>query len=1027
MTDEQNYRTLGCYRERLEESQKFIWGEGVKVETPHLDSLAHDGAMYTNFFASSPICTPARASFATGLYPNATGASSNGDSLNDDAVTFARILELNQYHTAYVGKWHLNGEKKPGWLKKKDNSFGFKMTKYLFNRGHYKFFKDKANGSVKVHGWTKTALKKYRGRYEKHYATDFLTDRAITYMKKRKKSKKPFAIMLSLPDPHNPTNVRKPYDTMFNNMTFQVPETAVNALKAQPGLPLWANLNINPKTIGVRIKKIKPYEADYRIQQLTDSALRQKTLRETFGMVKLIDDNVGKILNFLNQNQLDNNTIVVFTSDHGDMMGEHLRHNKLVPYDTSAGVPFLIRYPGHIIPGKVVETAHSGTDFAPTILSLMGANLTHDDVAVDFHGFDGSAELLNDVRIINDKNQVRFMTSSVANTPWAVAFTSQYKLVLSNADVPWFYNKTSDPDEIINVYDDKSTKIRELKEHLHRAMIQYKMPLADTRVFFWDMPSCRDSPNSFATGKNNELQICSSVLTKQCNWPKPKGKCPQLCETCAGDSDAMFWLDGNLTTCDQLPAPIEESCKFPKSKQICSDTCVRSRPPSSQPSLLPTMKPSTRPTLLPTTTLSTQPTLLPSVVPSDTPSHIPTVSTKPSATPSESPSREPSTTPSRHPSDVSSDFPSGIPSRFPSLAPNSAPSVNPTESPSRKPSTTPSGASSDTPSDFPFATPSRHPSDVPLDFPSGIPSGFPSLAPNSAPSVNPTESPNRKPSTTPSRASSDTPSDLSFATPSRHPSDVPLDFLSGIPSGFPSLAHSGEPSVKPPESPSHEPSTTPSTASSDTPSDLSSGFPSGTLRLTGKPSADPSEFPSHAPYITLSRLPSDIPSDLLPEIPSGTPSLAPRSEPTGVSSTSTPTTTLSALPYVEPSAAPSDLTSHDPTQSPYTEPSAESSGGPSHKSSANPSRLPSDAPSNFPFMILSGTPSLAPWSEPSARPSEFPSHAPSEIPSRFPSDALSSGFPSEIPSGTLLVLPSVESSAAPSDSPSHDPTLSTST
>jgi len=772
MTDEQNYRTLGCYRDRLEESQKFIWGEGVKVETPHLDSLAQDGAMYTNFFASSPLCTPARASFVTGLYPNATGAASNGDSLSDDAVTFARILQLNGYRTAYIGKWHLNGRKKPGWMKKSENNFGFKYNKYLFNRGHWKFFEDKEDGSVRVRGWTRSSSKKYRGRLSKHYATDFLTNRAIKYMRKTKNSKKPFALMLSLPDPHNPTNVRQPYDTMYNNMTFQVPHTAVNALKAQPGLPLWSNLNISPKTMGVRIKKIKPYEADFRIQQLIDSEARQKTLRETFGMIKLIDDNVGKILNYVRKARLDNNTIVVFTSDHGDMMGEHLRHNKLVPYDTSAGVPFLIRYPGHITPGKVVETAHSGTDFAPTILSVMDASLVHKDIAVDFHGLDGSAELLNDVGIVNDKNQVSFMTSAGKNKPWAAAFTSQYKLVLSGTDVPWFYNRTSDPDEITNIYDDTSTIIRELKDHLKRAMTQYNMPLANSRAFFWDMPSCRDSPNSFSAGKKDELRICSSVPKNECKWSVNKDTCPLFCGICATDSEGKLWIDGNLTTCDQLPVPVEESCKLPESEQFCALTC------RDKDKLQPTSSP---------TSLSSIVTLMPSVGPFATPSYAPshyltqTPSIEPSSDPSEPLIRNPSANPSRLTLDAPSEFSSEIPSSPPSLAPRGEPSDDPSESPSH----TPSG------------TRSRLPLYVPSGFPSVITSVTPSLAPRIEPSEDPSDTPSDAPSATHSRLPSDSLSYALSATHSRFPSYAPSDFPFEITSRTPSMAPRGEPSADP--------------------------------------------------------------------------------------------------------------------------------------------------------------------------------------------------------------------------------------
>ena len=103
-TDEHNLRTLGCYRELMSEDQAYVWGKGNKVETPHIDSLAKDGLICTNYFASSPVCTPSRASWVSGLYPQATGSPSNNHPLDDSIVTFAEVLLKRGYATSYLGK-----------------------------------------------------------------------------------------------------------------------------------------------------------------------------------------------------------------------------------------------------------------------------------------------------------------------------------------------------------------------------------------------------------------------------------------------------------------------------------------------------------------------------------------------------------------------------------------------------------------------------------------------------------------------------------------------------------------------------------------------------------------------------------------------------------------------------------------------------------------------------------------------------------------------------------------------------------
>jgi len=106
MTDEHNLRTLGCYRDLMVQSQAEIWGEGITVATPNLDSLAKDGALFSNYLTVSPVCTPSRGSFMTGTYPSKHGAIHNQVPMNDDAITFAQILKDKKlgYSTSYMGK-----------------------------------------------------------------------------------------------------------------------------------------------------------------------------------------------------------------------------------------------------------------------------------------------------------------------------------------------------------------------------------------------------------------------------------------------------------------------------------------------------------------------------------------------------------------------------------------------------------------------------------------------------------------------------------------------------------------------------------------------------------------------------------------------------------------------------------------------------------------------------------------------------------------------------------------------------------
>jgi uncharacterized sulfatase len=178
--------------------------------------------------------------------------------------------------------------------------------------------------------------------------------------------------------------------------------------------------------------------------------LIQDEMQQYFGMVKCIDDNVGHLLNYLKEAGLDRNTIVVFTADHGDLMGEHNRHEKGLPYEASAKIPFIIRYPGRIPAGKVIRKAYTNVDFMPTVLGLMGVP------EVDgTQGLDDSKAFLSRAKEVVDDRIVYF---TKAGGSWVSVANYRYKLVLSREDKPWLFDLERDPDELINFYQDPEYK-----------------------------------------------------------------------------------------------------------------------------------------------------------------------------------------------------------------------------------------------------------------------------------------------------------------------------------------------------------------------------------------------------------------------------------------------------------------------------------------------------------------------------------------------------------------------------------------
>jgi len=415
ITDEHNFRTLGCYREQLSDEQAEMWGPGTIVETPHFDRLAREGLICTRAYATAPVCSPCRAAMITGRYPQNTGVPTNNLKLRDDVPTLARIMAASGYRTGFVGKWHLGGLGKPEWSPKVDG--GFQDKTFMFNRGHWKKF-GLAGAKPKVAARDKSGAPSYGvdDADAKSFSTDFLTDRTIEFMEQS--SEQPFLAVVSYPDPHGPNTVRAPYDRMYDHLRFLPPRTYG---RDDVAAPKWLGANKN--------------HAVFRGQQMS----------QYFGMVKCLDDNLGRIFAALEQCGKLDSTIILMTSDHGDLCYEHDRLNKGNPYEGSARVPMLFRFPDRIQAGQTYSLPVGTVDITPTLLGL--AQIKTD---LKFEGRDLTEPMLEKVK--HPDSSMTFLRNSGTNPQWVCAVDDRYKLVLSVNDQPWLFDAIQDPDELLNFY-----------------------------------------------------------------------------------------------------------------------------------------------------------------------------------------------------------------------------------------------------------------------------------------------------------------------------------------------------------------------------------------------------------------------------------------------------------------------------------------------------------------------------------------------------------------------------------------------
>ena len=302
------------------------------VSTPNLDRLASKSINLTHAVSGMPVCTPHRASFLTGQYPLTHGLFMNDVLLDSNSNTIGKVFKDYGYQTAFIGKWHLDGHGRSSYIPV-GRQQGFDYWKALECTHDY-------NHSAYYEGNSKEK------KYWESYDAISQTQDACQFLKAQTNASDPFFLVLSIGSPHDPYNTApEKYQKMYANKIFTIRDNV-------------------PKD------KIE---------------LVQKGLRGYYAHMTAIDDCVGKLWQVLKNQGLDENTIIVFTSDHGDLMGSHGAWNKQQPYDESIRIPFLIHYPNAFgSNGKTSKILINSPDIMPTLLGLSGINIPKSVEGKDF-------------------------------------------------------------------------------------------------------------------------------------------------------------------------------------------------------------------------------------------------------------------------------------------------------------------------------------------------------------------------------------------------------------------------------------------------------------------------------------------------------------------------------------------------------------------------------------------------------------------------------------------------------------------
>ncbi len=461
MSDQQRRDSMGCY-------------ESEWAETPHLDALADSGYLFENAYVTQPVCTPARASIMTGLYPHTAGPTVNKMALSPDTPVLAEMVS-EDYFCGFMGKWHLGDDvaRQHGfdeWISTEEShreTYTRRELRRSFSDYHHHLVANGFEPDLEVGGgMTFSPLARARLPEEFQMAS-FLADRAEAFIDEN--SDRPFILYVSTFEPHSPYD--GPFDDQYDPDSLPYgpaylarPEGAalVNRIRADYFMQYLHAGDIGEDT----------YMRDTLVpgHDLSTEAGWRRLRAQYYGNVTLVDRMVGRITAALERAGVADDTAIVFTTDHGEMLGDHGMLEKRSFYEEASRVPLLMRVPWLSAGQQRVDGSVGHIDLVPSILDLLGESqpdhlegkslapvllgeetLDDNDVFIEWNG-------------ISPETRDRFLGSGAINRmlamPYRSAISDRWKLNLCAGDQGELFDLRSDPHEQTNLFDDPAHRDR---------------------------------------------------------------------------------------------------------------------------------------------------------------------------------------------------------------------------------------------------------------------------------------------------------------------------------------------------------------------------------------------------------------------------------------------------------------------------------------------------------------------------------------------------------------------------------------
>jgi len=479
-SDQQHWDTLGC--------------RNPNISTPNLDRLAKRGTLFDRAYCPNPTCTPTRASIITGMYPSQHGAYNLGTKLDEKVPTVGEDFQKAGYDVSLIGKAHFqplkSTEEYPSlesypilqdldfWRNFHGPFYGFNHAELARNHTdeahvgqHYAIWmEEKGCKDWKKYfrpptGTTPEQYGKWNIPEELHYNT-WIAERSIARLEKCKEEGKPFFLWSSFFDPHQPYIVPEPWDTMYDPDKLDVPEVTPGEHDQNP--PHFQMTQTEKPDFSDWIEDDIPGLHGFN-SHLRSHEDRAKDMAIYYGMVSCMDAAIGRILDRLEELGLADNTIIVFTTDHGHFFGQHgLIAKGAFHYEDVIRIPYIVSWPGHVPEDQQSSALQSLVDLAPTFLSIAGQKIPGRMTGVDQSAvWMGKSDSARKQAIVEHRHQPTLLHVKTY-------IDERYKLtVYYDRDFGELFDLQEDPKELKNLWNDPASQ--GLKCELVRKLLNAEM------------------------------------------------------------------------------------------------------------------------------------------------------------------------------------------------------------------------------------------------------------------------------------------------------------------------------------------------------------------------------------------------------------------------------------------------------------------------------------------------------------------------------------------------------------------------